>query len=216
MNLAGDSTKRLLRGLRTGGKPTSIGLWAAVTAVDQLRRRRKPEKALLLRKDLEPGATYVVRVPQQGQATMTETLSSGGLGSELLTAAAEFLTTEQVPVEEPVEAGAVRLSRRGRRRAKRLEKLEQGAVDPDLLPRRQRRELRKAQAKARRRPSRRRVKKAGKLQKAAAKSVAKARRKAAPSRRSARKSRKRELANSGGEQEAVDHSRKPKRPSKKG
>ena len=197
MNLAKDNTKRLFRSLRTGGTPTSVGLWAAVNAVQQLRKRRKPSKVLLVQKDLEPGATYVIRLPQEGQAPISQTLSNGGIGSELVTTAASLFTSEEPVTEEPEPTEPeptepVPPSRRQRRRARRLERLERGTVDLSSVPRRRRRELSKAERKARRRPSRRRVKKARKLQGAAAKSLAKAERKRAPSGRAARKHLKQE------------------------
>ncbi len=196
MNLAGDNTKRLLRSLRTGGTPTSIGLWAAVNAVEQIRKRNKPEKALLVRKKLKPGETYVVRIPEEGQAPISETLASSGIGSELVAAATEMLTSDESPAspEPEPEPEPLRLSRRQRRRAGRLDKLEEGVVDPQSLPRRQRRRLAKAERKARRRPSRRRVRRARRLQKSAAKSLVKAERKAGPSRRARRRQKRREAA----------------------
>ena len=212
MNLAGVNTKRLLRSLRTGGTPTSIGLWAAVNTVEQLRKRRKPPKALLVRKDLEPGATYVVRIPEEGQAPISATLSSGGIGSELVMAAADLLANEEeIPSAEPEAVAPAALSRRQRRRARRLERLEKGAPDLDSIPRRQRRQLGKAQGRARRRPTRRRVRRARRLQRTAAKSAAKAERKAAPSRRAVRRHRQAEEAVAGWERKTEKRSTRRRR-----
>lgn len=210
MNLAGGNSKRLLRSLRTGATPTSVGLWTAVNAAQQLRKRRKPAKALLVRKDLEPGATYVVRIPQEGQPPISQTLSPGGIGSELM-AAADLLTKEESTPEELEPAATPQLTRRKRRRARRVEEIEQGVVDVASLRRGQRRKLGKAEEKARRRPTRKRAKKARRLQRTAAKSVAKAERNAAPSRRARRKRRRHEEAVSGWEAKNEKHSTRRRR-----
>ncbi|MEE9228368.1 MAG: hypothetical protein V3U47_05300 [Acidimicrobiia bacterium] len=211
MNLAGGNSKRLLRSLRTGATPTSVGLWAAVNAVQHLRKRRKPAKVLLVRKDLEPGATYVVRIPEEGQPPISQTLSPGGIGSELMAAAADLLTKEESAPEELEPAATPQLSRRKRRRARRVEEIEQGVLDVASLRRGQRRKLGKAEEKARRRPTRKRAKKARRLQRTAAKSVAKAERNAAPSRRARRKRRRHEEAVSGWEAKNEKHSTRRRR-----
>ncbi len=210
MNLARGNSKRLLRSLRTGATPTSVGLWTAVNAAQQLRKRRKPAKVLLVRKGLEPGATYVVRIPQEGQPPISQTPSPGGMGSELM-AAADLLTKEESTPEELEPAATPQLTRRKRRRARRVEEIEQGVVDVASLRRGQRRKLGKAEEKARRRPTRKRAKKARRLQRTAAKSVAKAERNAAPSRRARRKRRRHEEAVSGWEAKNEKHSTRRRR-----
>ncbi len=211
MNLAGGNRKRLLHSLRTGATPTSVGLWTAVNAVQQLRRRRKPAKELLVRKDLEPGATYVIRIPQEGQRPISQAIFPGGNGSELMAAAADLLTKKE-PTTEEVEPNATpKLSRRKRRRVRRVEEIEQGVVDVASLRRGQRRKLSKAEEKARRRPTRRRAKKARQLRSTAAKSVAKAERKAAPSRHARRKRRRREKTVSRWEAKNEKHSTRRRR-----
>jgi hypothetical protein len=188
-----------------------VGLWAAVNAVQHLRKRRKPAKVLLVRKDLEPGATYVVRIPEEGQPPISQTLSPGGIGSELMAAAADLLTKEESTPEELEPAATPQLSRRKRRRARRVEEIEQGVLDAASLRRGQRRKLGKAEEKARRRPTRKRAKKARRLQRTAAKSVAKAERNAAPSRRARRKRRRHEEAASGWEAKNEKHSTRRRR-----
>ena len=69
MNLAGNQAKNLFKSIRTGNPPSIVGMWAAATVVDQIRRRKRPEKELLLRKKLKPGQA------RSGSCAITPTVS---------------------------------------------------------------------------------------------------------------------------------------------
>jgi hypothetical protein len=102
MNLAGTQSKNLFKSLRVGSPPTVVGLWAAATVVEQIRKDRRPKKERLLKKKLKPGQSYLIRVPgpedgslAQAVAPDTVIADMGGqdesVGSQLLGAASGLL-----------------------------------------------------------------------------------------------------------------------------
>jgi len=148
MNLAGNQAKQLFKSLRTGASPSTVGLWAAATAVDQLRKRSsRPDKELIVSKKLKPGESYVIRMPGAEEGSLAESLApgtriaeiettdEGSIASQLFTAATELIGAAAEPDE------AVSLSRRQRRQASRavVEDDAPAAEDPPKLSRRQRR-----------------------------------------------------------------------------
>ena len=149
MNLAGNQAKQLFKSLRTGSSPSVVGLWAAATAVDQMRKRsRRPDKELIASKKLKPGESYVIRMPGKDEGSLAETVApstliadietsdEGSIASQLFSAATELIgaaTQEPGKVAEPEMAAP--LSRRQRRKAARSEAAEPIAK----LSRRQRR-----------------------------------------------------------------------------
>jgi len=149
MNLAGNQAKQLFKSLRTGASPTTVGLWAAATAVDQMRKRTgRPDKELIVSKKLKPGESYVIRMPGAEEGSLAESLApgtqiaeiettdEGSIASQLFTAATELIGAAGA---EPEEAPS--LSRRQRRKASRAvaEDDAPAAEDPPKLSRRQRR-----------------------------------------------------------------------------
>lgn len=218
MNLAGNRAKHLFRSLRTGGSPPIIGLWTAATAVDQIRKRStRPAKELIVRKQLKPGQSYLIRVPGKGEAPLAGSLPAGtqvaevdppgeepSIATQLLDAATDLLAAG---VEAKEEAGVAETPDRRRRRRKasetsdgpaaakvsrrdsRLASLDDFETDRDALPSRLRRKLNRAEKRARKRPSRRRVRKARKQHKRAARASAGVEQPAQPSRRRRRRLR---------------------------
>lgn len=218
MNLAGNRAKHLFRSLRTGGSPPIIGLWTAATAVDQIRKRStRPAKELIVRKQLKPGQSYLIRVPGKGEAPLAGSLPAGtqvaevdppgegpSIATQLLGAATDLLAAG---VEAKEEAGVAETPDRRRRRRKasetsdgpaaakvsrrdsRLASLDDFETDRDALPSRLRRKLNRAEKRARKRPSRRRVRKARKQHKRAARASAGVEQPAQPSRRRRRRLR---------------------------
>jgi hypothetical protein len=154
MNLAGNQAKQLFKSLRTGASPSTVGLWAAATAVDQLRKRGgRPEKELIVSKKLKPGESYVIRMPGAEEGSLAESLApgtriaeiettdGGSIASQLFTAATELIGAAAAEPDE-----AVSLSRRQRRRAARavVEDDAPATEDAPKLSRRQRRKTSRA------------------------------------------------------------------------
>ncbi len=202
MNLAGNQVKQLFKALRTGARPSTVGLWAAATAVDQLRRRSRPARELIVSKRLEPGESYVIRVPGDGESPLAASISSdtsvstgdasgaeASITTQILSAPTELVTAanETEPVEPDLEAPTT--SRRQRRRASRIASLDEAELDREVLPRRQQRRLGRAERRARTRPSRRRIRKARRRQKRAARAYAHSKHTSRPSRRKRRRRR---------------------------
>ncbi len=129
MNLAGNQAKQLFRSLRTGARPSVVGLWAAATAVDQVRKRSQgPKKELIASKKLKPGESYVIRMPGKDEGSLTDALSpgtriaeietvgdEGSIASQLFGAATELIGAATEEATEPEAAPS--LSRRQRRQA---------------------------------------------------------------------------------------------------
>jgi hypothetical protein len=179
MNLTGDPAKQLFKAVRGDASSGTVGTWAAITAVDFLRRRRakKPARELLLRKKLKPGESYVIRVPGKDEAGMEQGQkysvtrvggSDNGIVAGLANAAATLFGVEEDETQPSPEATPEpELSRRERKDARRRALVEEGRVDAPNLRRRPKRKLEKAERRALERPTRRRVRKARKLQRRA-------------------------------------------------
>jgi hypothetical protein len=161
MNLAGNQAKQLFKSLRTGSSPSVVGLWAAATAVDQMRKRSpRPKKELIAKKKLKPGESYVIRMPGSDEGSLAESLApgtrvaeietsdEGSIASQLLTAATDLIgaaTQEPEPTAELEVAPS--LNRRQRRKAAKTEAEEPAAEEPAAkLNRRQRRKAAKTEA----------------------------------------------------------------------
>lgn len=141
MNLAGNRAKHLFRSLRTGGSPPIIGLWTAATAVDQIRKRStRPAKELIVRKQLKPGQSYLIRVPGKGEAPLAGSLPAGtqvaevdppgeepSIATQLLDAATDLLAAG---VEAKEEAGVAETPDRRRRRRRRRRKASETSDGP--------------------------------------------------------------------------------------
>lgn len=69
---------RLFRSARTKQSGWSIGFWAALTAIGYLRRRTAPTRGRLIRKNLKPGASYIVRVPPGTEPVVSDLSSITG------------------------------------------------------------------------------------------------------------------------------------------
>lgn len=226
MNLAGTQSKNLFKSLRVGSPPTVVGLWAAATVVDQIRKDRRPKKERLLKKKLKPGQSYLIRVPGTEEKSPAEAVApdtaiadvgeqEDSVASQLLGAASGLLgaataqpaddgeladgdsfTSTLVEVaasfmnngdEEQTEEAPVEVGRRRRRRQARLATLDEAEIDPDTLPRRRRRKLKRAERRARKRPTRRRVRRARRQQKKSLRAITRAERRSRPSKRHIRK-----------------------------
>lgn len=77
-------------------------MWAALAAIEQMRNQR-PKKQLILRRKLEPGRAYLIRIPAEGSPSLAET-------DEELRNLRSSLAAPQVPGK---------LSRRKRRKARK-------------------------------------------------------------------------------------------------
>ena len=132
MNLAGNQAKNLFKSIRTGNSPSVVGMWVAATVVDQIRKRKRPDKELLLRKKLKPGQSYLIRVPGEGEASLAEQVPSDtvvadvadseeSIGSQLLSAAAGLISDAAEVRAEPMadDPAPGRQSRRQRRRERK-------------------------------------------------------------------------------------------------
>lgn len=218
MNLTRDPSKQLLKSLRTNARPAQVGGWAALTALDMMRKRsaRRPSREKIISKRLEPGKSYVIRMPAEpGDALEKDTsyrlAKAGSVGTAVVAAAGELLTSvlgdseESKPMVAEVTPGPAeeeapaKPSRRERRREKRLAKLDRGTVDDEGLSRRRRRRLARTDRLARKRPTRRRIRRARKQQKRARAELTEAEQRAVMSRR-----RRRKLAKATRLQEAWD------------
>ncbi|MDH3540584.1 MAG: hypothetical protein OEP52_11345 [Acidimicrobiia bacterium] len=147
-----------------------VGLWAAATAVDQMRKRSKGSgKELIATKKLKPGESYVIRMPGKEEGSLAGSVSPGtvvaeietnreqSIPAQLLSVATELIgtatekpaeprrtrprrTTSVVTAEEAADGPARRRPRRAAREAK------QAAQPVEKLSRRRRRQASRAQA----------------------------------------------------------------------
>lgn len=125
MNLAGNPSKNLFRSLRVGSRPSVVGLWAAATVVEQIRKDRRPKRERLRKKILEPGQSYLIRVPGPGEASLADAAPPGtvvadagleeeSVASQLLSAASGLVqaatTTEAASPAEDDQSGSESLT----------------------------------------------------------------------------------------------------------
>ena len=155
MNLAGKQAKQFFKSLRTGSPPPAVGLWAAATVVDQLRKRSRPERELIASKKLKPGQSYVIRVPGEDEGSLAESVKpgtavatidasgdEGSITSQLFSAATGLIASAAEVSEESEEpAATAKPSRRRRRRA------ADEAAEAEASPKLSRRQRRKAARK---------------------------------------------------------------------
>ncbi|NNC93435.1 MAG: hypothetical protein HKN80_13180 [Acidimicrobiia bacterium] len=171
MNLAGNQAKQLFKSLRTGSSPSVVGLWAAATAVDQMRKRsQRPKKELIVSKKLKPGESYVIRMPGKAEGSLAESLAPGTLVAEietnreesipaqLLSVATDLLGAAAEESGEPspsrarrresvsVVAGTAEVDKPSRRERRRAARAKKAADEPaDKAGRRQRRRAARAE-----------------------------------------------------------------------
>ncbi|MBT8246541.1 MAG: hypothetical protein KJN73_01910 [Acidimicrobiia bacterium] len=99
MNLAGNQAKQLFKSLRTGSRPSVVGLWAAATAVEQMRKRSKGSgKELIATKKLKPGESYVIRMPGKNEGSMAGSLAPGTVVAEVETNREESIPAQLLSV----------------------------------------------------------------------------------------------------------------------
>lgn len=124
MNLAGNPSKNLFRSLRVGSRPSVVGLWAAATVVEQIRKDRRPKRERLRKKILEPGQSYLIRVPGPGEGSLADAAAPGtvvadagleeeSVASQLLSAASGLVqaaTTEAASPAEDDQSGSESLT----------------------------------------------------------------------------------------------------------
>jgi hypothetical protein len=171
MNLAGNQAKQLFKSVRTGSSPSVVGLWAAATALDQMRKRSKSSgKELIATKRLKPGQSYVIRMPGKEEGSLAESLAPGTVVAEietnpeesvpaaLLSVATDLLGAAKQESKKPVSAGPRRRRKTsvvpaqedapkpGRRERRRAAKAAKRAAEPaEKLNRRQRRKASRAE-----------------------------------------------------------------------
>ena len=99
MNLAGNQAKQLFKSLRTGSRPSVVGLWAAATAVEQMRKRSTGSgKELIATKKLKPGESYVIRMPGKEEGSLAESLAPGTVVAEVETNREESIPAQLLSV----------------------------------------------------------------------------------------------------------------------
>ena len=142
MNLAGNQAKQLFKSLRTGSRPSVVGLWAAATAVDQMRKRGKSSgKELIATKKLKPGESYVIRMPGKEEGSLAGSLAPDTLVAEIETNREPSIPAQLLSVATDLLGAATEESdgRSGGNRRRRTTSVVAADVDAEKPGRRQRR-----------------------------------------------------------------------------
>jgi hypothetical protein len=120
-----------------------VGLWAAATAVDQIRKRsRGSKKELIATKKLKPGESYVIRMPGAAEGSLAESLAPGTVVAEIETNREQSIPTQLLSAATDLLGAATRESEElspARTRQRRKTSLVAAEKDSEKPGRRQRR-----------------------------------------------------------------------------
>lgn len=168
MNLAGNQAKQLFKSLRTGSRPSVVGLWAAATAVDQMRKRSKGSgKELIATKKLKPGESYVIRMPGKDEGSLAASLAPGDVVAEIETNREASIPSQLLSVATDLLGTATAESEKsasGSSRQRRKTSLVANEEEPEKTSRRQRRRAAKAVEEPVEKLSRRQRRKAARVE----------------------------------------------------